>query len=1576
MLQDKAKRLFEYISQVFSIGLPEDRDVREYKAELFWNANIHTSPQCKIKGIEPQQITSAPPGNAWLWVKKEAMPAVPALPTVLEGWVEISKNPFKSSQTVTNRDVGGHNESFEDDPNRVKDFIRYHDTEWNRWSEAAKPVYLANLLYDKLFALHQRLSIESDKFEILWGHLFLSWHSDNASQVYHPFFVTALNLTFNSEQRTITLAPSESIPTKFELECVRNLPLALEQNLHQLAHRLNSSETTVDVWDGGQMSGLASQITGYIYNADLTTMNRYEATPVVPPLPASVPVVYNAPVIFVRARNSRKWVDDAKSIAQLISNGADVNAFIKGLVLDSNHPDFPEPARYRDDDDDGESHLPLESNEQQREIVTKLKQHFGVLVQGPPGTGKSHTIANIVSSLLARGKRVLVTSQTENALKVLRDKIPKEIQSLCVSQLGNDSKAKQYLTEAVQAVGSRLHQRNSQQPEIQIQRIRQELRQNREEQALLRNKIQDWASLDSLTLPVDDAAITAHEAAKECAKNQAEAGWFPDPIPSDVAPPLDDSELVELCTLLKTHPADTRVAVTQHFPELVKILAPELFSKLIAELKTCKELANDTSAIRTTWGTQLQQAEPSHLQEVRKLLEEAGNALQSISAEWMQIVLNLIAENTRQLDYWQNVRRECSHKRDEAWQCFHSIQQFQITLPDTFTASETEAPLEELDKLVKAGCNPESWWYKLRLSKSAKQLLVTMTVDGAKLTTMERVQVAATYFRYRTLVNKIVTFWNQSSTQVEGTQIDVAAGMPLQDIDTVLSSLENILTWYDRHHNNLVQAIQSLGCQCTTITTENVISGCLEAIGGQLADHRRKEIESQLSNYLHALSREATQPNASPLIQALMNSVSAQSTETYHDCYRQIRHYISLLLPVHRIEELTARLNNTAPRWCANLVEVASTRGVEAIHAGWKIAWRWQRLNSWLATLHARENVDSLQNKLELTRRKERELITQLVADLTWQRQMAAVDDKAYQALIAWKHAMDDYGAGKGKLAQYWLNKAAVAMKDAVKAVPVWIMPLHKVVDSFSPATGIFDVVIVDEASQCDLRALSVLFRAKKVLVVGDPEQISPSNIGIPKDKILASISQFLVDIPNAAVKFYIDNSLFQIAEYTLQRMLLTEHFRCVPPIIEFNNWLCPSYGGKLEPLRQPNPVDRFDPPINTIFIENGHKKDNDVNEQEADALVAKLIACCQDERYRGRTMGVVSLLGEKQAHYISNLLSQKLSEVEIEERRIICGDAYAFQGDERHVMFLSLVIAGNASFAALITDQYRQRFNVATSRAKDQVFLFHSVSLGQITNTNCVRHKLLSWYLNPPGKEMEAGIEVLRQKADSPFELEVGERAIRRGYKVIPQYRPFDTDKNYRIDLVIQGVQDRLAVECDGDRWHGPDRWEYDQRREAQLRRAGWKFWRISGSAFYRDKDVSLEGLWALLVELGIEPILVQRESVTPLYTTDSHTPMKEDNVEVTDVIADAVVIGTPSIQPIEGIQAIGVGNMVKVYDEVTDRSYRYKIGFDKDSQGYVAPESPVGKALIGATINQMIEIEMPTGPRAMKIVEIIHPS
>ena len=96
-----------------------------------------------------------------------------------------------------------------------------------------------------------------------------------------------------------------------------------------------------------------------------------------------------------------------------------------------------------------------------------------------------------------------------------------------------------------------------------------------------------------------------------------------------------------------------------------------------------------------------------------------------------------------------------------------------------------------------------------------------------------------------------------------------------------------------------------------------------------------------------------------------------------------------------------------------------------------------------------------------------------------------------------------------------------------------------------------------------------------------------------------------------------------------------------------------------------------------------------------------------------------------------------------------------------------------------------------------------------------------------------------------------VAERLVRAHYRVHPQWKV----GAYRIDLVVEGAGGRLAVECDSDRWHGPEAFERDLVRQRMLERCGLPFSRVRGAAFYRDPDSALEPLWADLHQHDIVP-------------------------------------------------------------------------------------------------------------------------
>jgi very-short-patch-repair endonuclease len=112
--------------------------------------------------------------------------------------------------------------------------------------------------------------------------------------------------------------------------------------------------------------------------------------------------------------------------------------------------------------------------------------------------------------------------------------------------------------------------------------------------------------------------------------------------------------------------------------------------------------------------------------------------------------------------------------------------------------------------------------------------------------------------------------------------------------------------------------------------------------------------------------------------------------------------------------------------------------------------------------------------------------------------------------------------------------------------------------------------------------------------------------------------------------------------------------------------------------------------------------------------------------------------------------------------------------------------------------------------------------------------------------------MEVQGKRTDSIFEKLVLQRLLAARYRVETQW-PVGA---YRIDLVVEGKTRRLAVECDGEKWHTAEQLQHDIDREAVLQRLGWKFVRIRGSVFFRDPDAAMAHVFVKLDQLGIEPL------------------------------------------------------------------------------------------------------------------------
>ncbi|WP_346656577.1 AAA domain-containing protein [Pseudomonas sp. SWRI51] len=452
------------------------------------------------------------------------------------------------------------------------------------------------------------------------------------------------------------------------------------------------------------------------------------------------------------------------------------------------------------------------------------------------------------------------------------------------------------------------------------------------------------------------------------------------------------------------------------------------------------------------------------------------------------------------------------------------------------------------------------------------------------------------------------------------------------------------------------------------------------------------------------------------------------------------------------------------------------------------------------------------------------------------------------QALAGYSTAIRKIGQGTGPNAERYRRDAQQCMQDAADAVPCWIMSHAKISESMPAEIGAFDLVIVDEASQSDLWALPAIVRAKKVLVVGDDKQVSPDG-GFKSGKRIGELrTRYLNDQPYGA-DMTPDKSLYDLASrvFAGHMVMLREHFRCVPPIISYSNQF---YGGAIQPLRIPRPSERLDPPLVDIYVKDGVRNKKGCNKLEAEAIAEEIQALIKNDKYAGRSIGVVTLLGGmEQAKFIDSLVRERCPAAELHAREFACGDASTFQGSERDIIFISLV-ADPENCHPLSGNAAEQRFNVAASRARDRMYLIRSVTLDHLSQKD-VRRTLLE-YFSKPLTEEQVDQDGLIKLCESGFERQVFTRLVERGYRVIPQVK----SGAFRLDMVVEGANDnRLAIECDGDAFHGPDRWEADMNRQRILERAGWTFWRCFASSWSMHKEEIFAELLERLAELGIEP-------------------------------------------------------------------------------------------------------------------------
>jgi very-short-patch-repair endonuclease len=182
--------------------------------------------------------------------------------------------------------------------------------------------------------------------------------------------------------------------------------------------------------------------------------------------------------------------------------------------------------------------------------------------------------------------------------------------------------------------------------------------------------------------------------------------------------------------------------------------------------------------------------------------------------------------------------------------------------------------------------------------------------------------------------------------------------------------------------------------------------------------------------------------------------------------------------------------------------------------------------------------------------------------------------------------------------------------------------------------------------------------------------------------------------------------------------------------------------------------------------------------------------------------------------------------------------------------MFLSIVdIPEGGPLPLRQDDRFKQRYNVAASRARDQMWVVYSLDPRLDLKPGDLRRELIE-HAEDPSVKLRA-LRQAEQRAESELERQVLRYLVQANHRVRPQWQV----GHYRIDLVVEGGGRRLAIECDGDRWHPPEKLAEDLERQAILERLGWTFVRVRGTEFFRHPDRALQPVFEMIERLEIPP-------------------------------------------------------------------------------------------------------------------------
>lgn len=1616
--REKLVGLLDYVEQVIRLDERVAFRLSEYRLPDGTTFAVKHEDTRSLPGI--QHDLQQEEGSVWLEVSRLARREPPTPPPEIIEWIALSSDPARLPEARTQRiitvaaverdaalarsevrptDIMEAPRSRDDPPDSPARFdltLRLEDRPeaagtithwiegpWAAWATEELPRRRTIALYQQLYKVFQLVEVGGGEsaVEVIWGIGMVHWEKDGRV-LDRPLLEVRVDVELDDNRGGLIRVRPTSADPAFDLKPYEEFGCTGLPQLSELIRRelrRCADDEGLSPFLRGSFEPILSAAA-----ARLDPDGTYTPDDAVTLKPKGETrktdlAVSDAWVLFARPRTQhvvlqdierlRNAAEDAKreigGVAErLVTDPSKVAITAQWAPLDhkiggSGGGDAPAP----DDTDTAfDVFFPKPFNDDQIEIVRRLKGADGLVVQGPPGTGKTHTIANIICHAMATGQRVLVVSRGESALAVLKEQLPQEVQPLAISVLSNERQGLRQMENAIREIQAVVEGTRPENRRSAIKRMEAEIQGLR-----LRIDAID-RELDSIAAAhlskIGPRGESPAELAQRITRERDAFQWFTDrPVRFASETSLKDEEIAALrsARLRAGEWFDHRDALLPSPADLPK---PDIVRSWHEDLIRSNEFSQAASGgpVRSL---KVAIKDCDRAIELAEALDKlADSHPDSPNVAWLRPFRRAAVRGDS--DAWMSLLRE----RLAEWEALESeralLARRSVELPEYLLGNA-----DACAAITRAAAG-ERLWPRLAVGKStAKSIVAAVKLDGSPVREddVEGWGHISSVVVHASKRSEVSARWQTFVAEVDA-PAGATARSTINSARVVLAAADNAYA-----ESDFLSTVVSQTVGIEDLTDDpNLCRALAEQIRSAGAAVRLASVQESVRRSVASFRPNADRTSllALQLLEEVLGKpqIPPEKIETV---------WAGLLL---RLEAIRARAgdfatiasvtrliaDSGAPRWAERLRTEAPGNPDVVLRSDWRDAWDFAAADARLAAIDARERLAALAREREDADKRCRKLFADLVRERTFYELNRRLSPSVKAALVQFVRALARIGRGTGKTAALHRRTARDAMAQCYDAVPCWIMPTWRVAEQLPAELGAVDLVIIDEASQSDVTELPALLRGKKILVVGDDRQVSPTAPFVTQAKINQLRHHFLGDLPFSSL-LEPGESIYDLmrAVFPNERLMLKEHFRCVEPIIRFSMQFYPE---KMIPLRIPEAGDRLDPPLVDIYLPHGtREKRRKINRAEAELIVDEIKTLTTQPAMRNRTFGVISLVGSEQAEFIRAKLSESIGEELMQRHAILCGDSATFQGTERDIVFLSMV-ADPIHKTALTMLRYEQRFNVAVSRGRDRVVLVRSVRRDELNPTD-LKARLIEHFENPMPLDTLEAAEGLAA-CESGFERDLMQRVLDKGYRVRPQVGSL----GFRIDMVVEGPQGhRLAVECDGDRFHGPQQWREDMRRQRVLERVGWRFWRCFASSFYRDTERVMIDLFETLSRMGIEPIGKAGSAVPSGRFTEHRVVTVVAVPEALPPTMDSPTAAEVSVK--DGVGSNGVANGDKIILLFADDKRRLSLRMTEEAndfeKGQLSSSSKLGKAIAGAEEGDEIEFQTDEGTQRKALIEVV---